>query len=94
MDEEDHTFTYKVGQVDEVPTSGLKERGLMVNTGSTSHIVTDAAKSKTLDTCFKLQNHVWELADGKRNSGISLKKGSAEVRLIDNRGHEVDVKLT
>ncbi len=37
VDEEDHTFAFKVGQVDEVLVSGVKEKGLMVDTGATSH---------------------------------------------------------
>lgn len=73
-DEEDHVFVFKVSQVDEVPTSGLEERGLMVDTGATSHIVTDTAKCKSFDPRFKPQKHVLELADGKRNSGIARQR--------------------
>lgn len=79
VDEEDHTFAFKVGQVDATLVSGVKERGLMVDTGATSHIVRDLAKFKDFDTSFEPHRHVLELADGERTSGIALKKGTAQV---------------
>lgn len=86
VDEEDHTFAFKVGQVDEALVSGVKERGFMVDTGATSHIVRDIAIFTDFDASFEPQRHVLELADGERTSGIALKKGTVKVRLRDNKG--------
>lgn len=86
VDEEDHTFAFKVGQVDEVLVSGVKEKGLMVDTGATSHIIRDITQFKDFDESFEPHKHVLELADGERTSGIALKKGAAQVRLRDNKG--------
>lgn len=93
VDEEDHTFAFKVGQVDGDPVSRPQKRGLMVDTGATSHIVTDITKFKDFDENFKSQKHILELADGVRTSGVALKRGSAKVRLIDRRGCAVDTML-
>lgn len=94
VDEEDHTFAFKVGQVDDAPVGGLKKRGLMVDTGATSHIVTDMAQFRSFDPGFKPQKHILELADGERTSGIALKRGLANVSLMDSRGRAVDTMLT
>ncbi|XP_034076783.1 uncharacterized protein LOC117549204 [Gymnodraco acuticeps] len=100
MDEEDHdhhhTFAFKARkrQVDSDPSDGLKQRGLMVDTGATSHIVTDMNKFKDFDESFEPRKHVLELADGVRASGIALKRGVAKVWLKDNTGREVEPMLT
>ncbi|TWW53838.1 hypothetical protein D4764_0227770, partial [Takifugu flavidus] len=88
-----HTFAFKVGQVDGDPVSRPQKRGLMVDTGATSHIVTDITKFKDFDENFKPQKHILELADGVRTSGVALKRGAAKVRLIDRRGCAVDTML-
>lgn len=67
-------------------TFDLKPKGLMVDTGATSHIVTDIEKLKETDGTFKPQKHVVELADEARTTGIALKRGAAEVYLRDNEG--------
>ncbi|TWW54630.1 hypothetical protein D4764_0116410 [Takifugu flavidus] len=72
----------EVGQVDGDPVSRPQKRGLMVDTGATSHIVTDVTKFKDFEN-FKPQKHILELADGVRTSGVALKRGAAKVRLID-----------
>ena len=98
VDEEDHgdhhTFAFKVGQVDSDSGGVLKQRGLMVDTGATSHIVTDEGKFQSFDEQFEPRKHVLELADGVRASGIALKRGAAKVWLRDNTGREVETELT
>lgn len=75
------------------PVSRPQKRGLMVDTGATSHIVTDITKFKDFDENFKPQKHILELVDGVRTSGVALKRGAAKVRLIDRRGCAVDTML-
>lgn len=93
VDEKDHTFAFKVDQVDEVLVNGVKEKGLMVDTGATSHIIRDIAQFRDFDRSFEPHEHVLELADGERTSGIALKKGVGKVRLRDNTGRVVETTL-
>lgn len=65
---------------------GVKEKGLMVDTGATSHIITDIAKFKKFDRSFQSATHCVELADGTRSNGIAESRGDAEVCLIDSGG--------
>ena len=104
QDEEGHTFTFKVGQVNRNSNGagGPKQRlcqgtalssGLMVDTGATSHIVTDMKKFRNFDESFEPRKHVLELANGVRASGIALKRGAAKVWLRDNKGRDVETTL-
>ena len=58
----------------------------MVDTGATSHIVTDITMFKSFDCAFRPETHTVELADGTRCSGVAQRRGNAEVSLIDSRG--------
>ncbi|XP_057700312.1 uncharacterized protein LOC130920843 [Corythoichthys intestinalis] len=88
----DPEFAFKVR--DEQPdtkrqdTHSIRERGLMVDTGATSHIITDVTKFKSFKETLKPENHSVELVDGTRCSGVALKRGDAECYLIDNRGQQ------
>ncbi|KAK6322804.1 hypothetical protein J4Q44_G00075960 [Coregonus suidteri] len=66
----------------------------MVDTGATSHIVTDIGKFKEFDETFKLEKHSVELADGTRTNGVAERRGAAEVYLRDNTGRRVKTTLT
>ncbi|KAI2647409.1 Copia protein [Labeo rohita] len=91
-EEEDHTFAFKVEQVDNDPIGGVKMKGLMVDSGATKHIVTDIGMFEEFDSSFKPQSHIMELADGERASG-KTEKGTAKVRLRDSKGRIVDMML-
>lgn len=45
------------------------------------------------DSSFQPKSHILELTDGERTSGIALKKGTAKVRMRDNKGRDVVVML-
>ena len=77
-DGETKTQVYRVGDI--------QERGLMVDTGATSHVVTDESKFKDFNSTFQLEKHWVELADGTRCSRVAQKRGNAEFFLFDNRG--------
>ncbi|KAK6311199.1 hypothetical protein J4Q44_G00192540 [Coregonus suidteri] len=66
----------------------------MVDTGATSHIVTDIGKFKEFDETFKPEKHSVELADGTRTNGVAERRGAAEVYLRDNTGRRVKTTLT
>ena len=51
----------------------------MVDTGATSHIITDIEKFKKFDETFQPKDHFVELADGTRTSGITLRKGETDL---------------
>lgn len=89
--EDNHTFVFKA--------SGghfykVQQKGLMVDTGATSHIITDIGKFTKFDDKFQSKKHYVELADGTRESGVALKRGDAEVCLIDNEGQQVKATLS
>lgn len=57
----------------------VKSKGLMVDAGATSHIITDIAKFKTFESGFQAGTHCVELADGSRSKGVAKRRGDAEV---------------
>ncbi len=65
----------------------------MVDTGATSHIITDLEKFKWFDDEFQPEKHYIELADGTRATGVALRRGDAEVYMIDSAGHQVKTTL-
>ncbi len=72
--------------VQQQPARSIKEKGLMVDTGATSHIVTDILKFTSFDDTFKPETHCVELADGTPCRGVAQRKGNAEVLLVDSTG--------
>ncbi|KAJ8381057.1 hypothetical protein SKAU_G00018350 [Synaphobranchus kaupii] len=84
----DYAFRIKDEEtaVQRKPARGIQEKGLMVDTGATSHIVTDITKFKKFDDTFKPEAHCVELADGTLCNGVAQRKGDAEVCLIDSGG--------
>lgn len=91
----DYTFRIKdagIG-IQQQPARGIKENGLMVDTGATSHIVTDIDRFKHFDDTFKSETHCVELADGTLCKGVAQRKGDAEVFLIDSTGRRCRITL-
>ncbi|GAA6074253.1 chromodomain-helicase-DNA-binding protein 1-like isoform X1, partial [Tachysurus ichikawai] len=60
----------------------------MVDTGATSHIITDIIMFKSFDSTFRPETHSVELADSTRCNGVAQRRGNAEVSLIDGRGQQ------
>ena len=81
---DDSTFAFKL--VTSEPGSCVTRKGLMVDTGATSHIITDLAKFKSFDDRFQSETHCVELADGTSCMGVAERRGDAEVCLVDSRG--------
>ena len=76
---DDSTFAFKL--VTSEPGSCVTRKGLMVDTGATSHIITDLAKFKSFDDRFQSETHCVELADGTSCTGVAERRGDAEVCL-------------
>lgn len=58
----------------------------MVECGATTHMINDATKFKTVDKSFRPEDHMIELADGTKMSGMPKMKGDAEVYLLHSEG--------
>ncbi|XP_039881526.1 uncharacterized protein LOC120729745 [Simochromis diagramma] len=73
---------------------GINKKGLMVDTGATSHIVTDITKFRRFDDSFQPKSHYVELADGTKCTGVAEQRGEAEFCLMDSRGqcHKTTLK--
>lgn len=72
---------------DSQPGSSVTRKRPMVDTGATSHIVTNLAKFKSFDDRFQAETHCVELADGTRCKGVT------EVWLVDSRGRHLNATL-
>ena len=86
---EEHSFAFTI---QDQATGSVNSKGMLVDTGATSHIVTSDIL-KQVDQAFKPSKHFIELADGTRESNIALKRGDAEVLLQDVSGHQLKVLL-
>ncbi|XP_077355455.1 uncharacterized protein LOC144003264 isoform X1 [Festucalex cinctus] len=64
----------------------IKKNGLMVDCGATSHIINEEDKFTTFDETFNPAKHYMELADGKRQNNVALKRGDAKVVLQEKKG--------
>ena len=80
-DVEESSFAFKMNDYNLRKTKLPK--GLLVDAGAISHIIRDTKEFKNYDQIFKPENHCMELADGTKTSGIALKRGDAEVCLLD-----------
>lgn len=65
----------------------------MVDCGATSHIITEEAIFTRFDESFNPESHYMELADGTRMNHVALKRGDAEVFLLDQEGKKVKATL-
>ena len=66
---------------------------LLVDSGATTHIVTDKSKFIEFDGNFKPVDHVIELADGSRTRCVAQGRGDASVKLYDVNGNLHDVVM-
>lgn len=69
------------------------ERGLIVDTGATSHMLNDRGRFKSFDSSFKPESHSMELADGRWTFGLAEGRGDAQVCLTDSDGRICTVTL-
>ncbi|XP_033122962.1 uncharacterized protein LOC117121761 [Anneissia japonica] len=92
--EQKHSFVFKVGvDLDSANSVQISENALLVDTGATSHIFKDKSKFIDLDESVKPENHLIELADGSRTSGIVRGKGVASTTIHDSDGKSHDIIL-
>lgn len=74
--------------------TGTNVKGLMVDCGATSHVITDLGRFKRFDEEFQAETHCVELADGMKYMGVAERRGDAEVCMIDSRGKHLNTTLS
>ena len=87
--DEDQEYAFRVSE----GAASVNVRGLMVDCGATSHIITDLSKFKRFDDGFQAETHCVELADGTRRKGVAERRGDAEVCLTDSTGRRRNTTL-
>ena len=93
-DNESHSFVMEVRTVPSaIVQCPFGSDTLLVDSGSSTHIITDKSKFTIFDETFKPIEHVIELADGSRQKGIAQGRGDASVKLCDTSGNLQDVLL-
>lgn len=65
----------------------------MVDCGATSHMINDTTKFKRIDKNFRPEDHMIELADGIKVTGMAKMRRYAEVYLLDSKGRLVKTRL-
>ena len=81
-------YVFQVSDTDAVKQRAHRanKKGLMVDTGATSHIINDISMFRRFDDTFQPLKHCVELANGEKTNGVAERRGDAEVCLIDSRG--------
>ena len=85
----EHYFTFAIKDQKGV---GKKQTSLLLDSGATSHIITEESKFVKFDSNFNAKDHVIELADGSK-ANVVLGRGNAKVKLYDINGNLYDVIL-
>ena len=84
-------FTMKAGSSE---SKVVKPNSLLVDCGSTSHIITDKSKFTRFDSTFNPSKHYIELANGTRANNIALMRGDVDVVIHDKNGSPKNATLT
>ena len=74
-DTEIHTFAFTLQETRDRRRRHQEDSSLLVDTGSTSHIITNRTKFVSFDNDFDTNTHTKELADGNKTNVIKLCKG-------------------
>ena len=75
-EEKDSLFVFKIN---DRPQRTIERKRIMVDMGATSHIMKDTERFKNFDDSF----HFIELADGTKTNKVALKRGDAEICLVN-----------
>lgn len=90
----DHDHLFKAEHSEyEKPANKVKMKGIMVDAGATSHIVSDIRKFRSFDSSFQPETHSVELADGTKCSGMAQQRGTAVIYLLDDAGKQHTAQL-
>ena len=81
----EHTFAFKISDGSSECGKSVLNSNLLVDTGASSHIVSDPSKFVSFDKAFYASAHIIELADGSK-AKVVCGKGVAKVKLYDING--------
>ena len=84
-----HSFCFGVSnqkRSDPGNVQSSKVPELLVDSGSTSHIVNDEKKFVSFDRDFSPNDHYLELASGEKLNNVAKAKGMARVEILDENG--------
>ena len=84
----EHSFAFKAATVKQV----MCVKGLLVDTGATTHIVRERSKFIQFDNRFVPEEHTIEFADGSK-SHVAAQRGVAVMQLHDSNGRTCSAKL-
>ena len=105
QDDNDHSFVMKVRTVSSslsghttenqrcITVCPFEQNNLLVDSGSSTHIVTDKSKFLKFDAQFEKVKHTLELADGSRQNGVAEGRGNANIKLCDSSGNVHSILL-
>ena len=74
-----NTILYQFKVVDHNSSEYVSDNSFLVDTGATSHIVTDESMFINFDTNFNAVEHMLELADGTKLKSQAQKRGTVKV---------------
>ena len=80
-----HSFTFMVNETED-ENSVTMINSLLVDTGASTHIITNKDRFTSFDANFDPKLHTIELADGRRVNDIAKGKGTAEVMITNTQG--------
>ena len=86
-------FAFKATHIDKCHNVMSSNDNLLVDCGATVHILNDESKFLNFEENFDSNNHVIELADGTRSSGIVKGRGTAQVNICDATGNMRTISL-
>ena len=81
---EDSSFVFKIN---DRPQRTVESRRIMVDTGATSLIKRDIEGFKNFNDSFQPDNHFIELAYGTKTNGVALRRGDADICLVNANGN-------
>ena len=94
-EEDNKSFIFKVSTLNKVNANAPQEdEDYLVDCGATAHIINDPSKFVKYDDSFVPEDHIIELADCTRMTGIVTAKGDAEINLKDSNGRICKILLT
>jgi len=68
-----------------VDKSGDRPNSLLVDCGTTAHIITDKSRFIPFDESFRPDKHYIELANGTKSNNVAFARGDVSIRNVDGR---------
>ena len=86
--DQEHSFKVKT----DIPEKAEFRTDLLVDCGTTAHIINDESKFSSFDSTFRSERHTIDLSIGERLN-VAVKRGTACLKFQDSDGRAIDVTL-